>query len=112
MDKNYETEKAIEGFRNIRRMLGGLPREIWDIFLPGDEKDLINLEAALIEWRKFEDTRQKVMAIQQLCGLPLRPNMTLNEAQAMARLKGMKKSRLLDEMRRNSGEDDDNEMMN
>ena len=109
---NYDPQKATESFRNIRRMLGGLPKDIWEIFLPKKEEDLINLEAALIEWRKFEDTRQKVMAIQQLCGLPLRPNMTLNEAQTMARLKGMKKGRLLDEMRRNSNEEDDNEMIN
>lgn len=94
MKSDYE--KALESYPNIKGMLAGISRQIWYIFLPAAINDLSRLEQAIIDFRKREQVRNQVMSIQNLCGLHLRPNESLQDAKAKARIKGQ----INDELRR------------
>lgn len=87
---NKEFEKKLSSFPNIKFMLDGIPQDIWWIFLPGDLNKLFLLESQIIEFKKKELERERVMAIQRLCDFPLRPNESLAEVQARARIQGKK----------------------
>jgi hypothetical protein len=76
-------------------MLKGLPRQIWEIFLPDTLAELTVLESNILAYRSRETDREKVITIQKLCGFPLRPNMPLREA--ITRLKIHKKKKNLSE---------------
>ena len=80
---------ALYAFRNIKNMILQLPTQLWVIFLPDTIKGLALLETNLIVLRKREETRNKVMAIQKLCGFPLRPNASLGETKIKARLEDL-----------------------
>lgn len=84
---------ALYAFRNIKKMILQLPTQLWVIFLPDTIKGLALLETNLIVLRKREETRNKVMAIQKLCGFPLRPNASLRETKIKARLQDLKRDK-------------------
>jgi hypothetical protein len=90
------TEKRKPRFPAIMQMLAGIPKELWPILLPQSPADLPALELNTIRFRVREEERRQVMAIQKLCGLPLRPNHSLRSTRARARLQGIKKERMLD----------------
>jgi hypothetical protein len=94
---NYNAEKLPVHYAHVKAMLAGVPRDCWDIFLPNSPKDLRSLERNIIRFEVRQKVRDQVMAIQRLCELPLRPNETLGETQAHARLQGKKKAKLLEE---------------
>jgi len=89
-------------------MLNGLSRDIWYIFLPGSSEDLFRLELNIIGQRLKDSERERVMALQNLCGLPLRPNETLAEVRAKARLQGKRKGRLFEDFMKRQDDSDDN----
>ena len=82
---------ALNAFENIKRMVLQLPTQLWVIFLPDSIKGLALLETNLIVLRKREKSRNKVMAIQKLCGFPLRPNASLRETKIKARVQDLKR---------------------
>ena len=84
---------TLYAFRNIKKMISQLPTQLWVIFLPDTIKGLALLETNLIVLRKREETRNKVMAIQKLCGFPLRPNASLRETKIKARLEDLKRDK-------------------
>lgn len=84
---------ALYAFRNIKHMIIQLPTQLWEIFLPDTIKGLALLETNLIILKRREKTRNKVMAIQKLCGFPLRPNASLRETRIKARLEDLKRDR-------------------
>jgi len=81
-------------FPNIARMMKGIPKSLWYIFVPEDENELAMLESDILAQRKRDEERKKVMAIQKLCGFPLRPNQALKEVIALAKSKGMREDEL------------------
>jgi hypothetical protein len=83
-------------FHNVRRMLRGIPQQIWYIFLPESDDNLPMLEADIAARRLRDIERDKVMAIQKACGFPLRPNEPLTEVTARARIQSMKNGAGLD----------------
>jgi hypothetical protein len=87
---NKEFENKLSSYPNVKFMLDGVPKDIWWIFLPGDLDKLFLLESQVIEFKKKELERERVMAIQRLCNFPLRPNESLAEVQARARIQGKK----------------------
>jgi len=95
--------KALKSYHNVRAMIKGIPRQLWYIFLPSSPNGLPNLESRILSFRKREADRKKVIAIQQLCGFPLRPNAPLREMAARVKILRMKKG--LDD----SGQDDTEE---
>ncbi len=101
-------ENAMKAFPNIMGMLNGLSRDIWYIFLPGSSEDLFRLELNIIGQRLKDSERERVMALQNLCGLPLRPNETLAEVRAKARLQGKRKGRLFEDFMKRQDDSDDN----
>ncbi len=101
-------ENAMKAFPNIMGMLGGLSRDIWYIFLPGSSEDLFRLELNIIGQKLQDSARERVMALQELCGLPLRPNETIEEVRAKARLQGKRNSRIFDDFMNRSDDPDDN----
>jgi len=97
---NYDVDERLKAFPNIRTMLEGVPRDLWDIFLPTTADKLPQLETRIYDFVLGEPDREKVMSIQRLCEFPLRPNASLSETMAKARIQGMKKAKLLDRFKR------------
>ncbi|MFZ5981617.1 MAG: hypothetical protein ACOYVF_13395 [Candidatus Zixiibacteriota bacterium] len=91
-------EKHLDSFYNIKVMLKNMPRELWDIFLPENVEGLPQLEMNLLAFKIRETDRNRVMVLQKLCGFPLRPNASLRETQAKARLQGLRKKKLLERL--------------
>jgi len=89
-----DIDKTLALFPSVRHMLEAIPQDLWDIFLPETDSDLAMLEADVIAQQKRDLERSKVMAVQKLCGFPLRPNEPLLEVIARAKIKGMKNSPL------------------
>ena len=85
-----DIDKILASFPNMRRMLESIPQDLWDILLPETEDALCMLEADIIAQEKRDLERSKVMAIQKLCGFPLRPNEPLLDVIARAKIQGMK----------------------
>jgi hypothetical protein len=89
-EMKYDVDKALRSYLNVREMLKGIPRELWDIFLPDSRKDLARLETAIVAFKRHEMEREQVISIQKLCGFPLRPNASLRETNIKARIQGLK----------------------
>ena len=106
----YNLEIALQPYHNIRTMLKGIPRELWDIFLPSSEEKLAILESNILFFKRRAGERDQVMSIQRLCEFPLRPNESLRKANIRARLAGLRKEQLrqrYNQNRRNTDESDD-----
>jgi hypothetical protein len=88
---NYDINKALKSYHNVRAMLKGVPEDLWDIFLPDSPNGLPLLESRILAFRPREADRKKVIAIQQMCGFPLRPNAPLREMAAKVKILRMKK---------------------
>ncbi len=56
--------------------LAGLPKNIWDLFLPDTDKELQDLEKRLGQLPKWEKDRAQVIALQKQYGMPFHPNMS------------------------------------
>ena len=100
----YNFDDYRKSYTNINDMLAGIPAELHYLFLPEDPNDLIDLEAAIIALKKRAVEREQVLSLQQLCGLPLRPNASLRATRAKARLQGLKYRRLYDRKRGGSND--------
>jgi hypothetical protein len=87
----YDPTKALRPFHNVRAMIRGIPRQLWDIFLPESLTGLPGLESSILALRTREVDRKKVIAIQQMCGFPLRPNAPLREMAAKVKILRMKR---------------------
>ena len=93
----------MQNYNEIKRMLSGIPRQRWGIFLPPQRDGLALMESNIVKFRRRANLRERVMNIQRLCGFPLRPNEPLREVEAKARIQGIKRGRI---RRRNKGDDD------
>lgn len=96
---NDEIREVIGSYPNVLLMLKGLSRELWQIFLPDTADGLAMLEADILSQRKRDVERDKIMAIQRLCGFPLRPNAPLQDVVEQAKLQGLKNDHLLNDYR-------------
>lgn len=99
----YDVIKALKSYHNVRGMIRKVPKQLWYIFLPSSPNGLPVLESRILAFRNREADRKKVIAIQQSCGFPLRPNAPLREMVAKVKILRIKKG--LDD----SGQDDDEE---
>lgn len=108
---NYDVERALQPYYNIRMMLDGIPRDIWRLLLPEREEKLALLESNILFFRRRAKEREQVMNIQKLCGFALRPNESLREVSIRARLAGLKKEQLRKRYndRRRHGDDSDSD---
>ncbi len=88
----YNVDKALKSYHNVRTMLKKIPRQLWYIFLPDTIGGLHALESSVMALRPREVDRQKVMAIQLTCNFPLRPNAPLHEIAARLKILKLKKS--------------------
>lgn len=91
---NYDVDRALQPYYNIRMMLEGIPRSVWDLLLPEREERLALLESNILFFKRRAKEREQVINIQRLCGFPLRPNESLREVNIKARLAGLKKDQL------------------
>jgi len=98
----YNIDEHLGSYYNIKVMLKSLPRELWDIFLPQDVEGLPQMEMNLLAFKAREVDRNRVMALQNLCKFPLRPNAMPRETLAKARLQGMKKRKLMERLRKDN----------
>lgn len=106
----YDLDIALKPFHNIRMLLEGIPRELWDIFLPAHEEKLAILESNILFFKRRAKERDQVMSVQRLCGFPLRPNESLRKVNIKARLAGLKKDQLrqrYNQKRQNPDDSDD-----
>ena len=106
MPNNYE--KILNSLPNVVNMLKGISKDLWYIFLPASAEHLHQLELQIVANKLNENKRNQVMAIQLLCGLPLRPNEPLRETQAKAHLQGHRRGKLFDKFKKKKKNDDDN----
>lgn len=105
MSNNYE--KVLSSLPNVVNMLKGISKDLWYIFLPASAEQLHKLELQIVANKLKENQRNQVMAIQSLCGLPLRPNEPLQETQAKAKLQGFRNGKLYDKYKKKKNDDDD-----
>lgn len=105
---NYDVDRALQPYYNIRMMLEGVPRDIWQVLLPDREERLALLESNILFFKRRAKEREQVINIQRLCGFPLRPNESLREVNIKARLAGLKKEQLRKKFndRKNTDESD------
>ena len=80
-----------------------IPEDLWDIFIPYDETDLLKLSYDIKRLRIKEKERQYVLEIQNHYGLPIRPNATLKETMIRVRLKFLKKRKSIKNKNENTG---------
>ncbi len=105
---NYDVDRALQPYYNIRMMLEGVPRDIWTVLLPDREERLALLESNILFFKRRAKEREQVINIQRLCGFPLRPNESLREVNIKARLAGLKKEQLRKKFNdRKSGDEGD-----
>lgn len=88
-----DVRKALRSYPNAQAMLAGMPADLLDIFLPATVEELARLETNILAFKARTIDREKVISLQQLCGFPLRPNSTLREVNARARIQGLKKEK-------------------
>ena len=86
-----EILNALYSFKNIKQMILPLPPQLWSIFLPNTLKGLALLETNLIVFKKRERARNKVIALQKICGFPFKPNASLRETRIKARIEDLKR---------------------
>jgi hypothetical protein len=70
-----------------------MPEGLLDIFLPNTVEELARLETNILAFKARSIDREKVISLQRLCGFPLRPNSTLHEVNARAKIQGLKKEK-------------------
>ena len=87
----YDVIKGLKSYHNVRGLIKGIPKQLWYIFLPSSPNGLPVLESRILAFRSREADRKKVMAIQQTCGFPLRPNAPLREMVARVKILRIKK---------------------
>lgn len=97
---SLHVEQYLDAYSCTKAMLDGLPRDLWDIFLPETAGGLPDLEANIMSFVARADEREAVISLQRLCGMPLRPNESLAETKAKVRLRGVQKRKLLDKRKR------------
>lgn len=90
----YDLKKLQHAYPNTFHMVSDIPEGVWRLLLPASEADLASLEVRLLTFRRREKEREEVMALQKLCGLPLRPNASLHETKVRCRIQGLVKDRL------------------
>lgn len=74
--------------QKLRRVLEGIPEELHDILVTSiTDEDILKLEVATAYLRRREVIRNKVMAAQRKCGLPLEPNASVSRVEMKIRLK-------------------------
>jgi hypothetical protein len=95
---------ALDSYPNVKVMLKGISRQLWYIFLPDNVDDLAMLEADILAQKKRDVERNKVMAIQNLCGFMLHPNEPLREVIVQAKKEGLSE----DDLPRNNEKDKPN----
>ncbi len=85
-----ETHRIPDSYRSVKKMLNGIPKELWYIFLPDSEDGLAMLESDILAQENRDLQRRRVMAIQRLCEFPLRPNEPLRDVVVQAKNLGLK----------------------
>jgi hypothetical protein len=103
MNMTPEVERELKHYHNVRMMLESLPGQLRRIFVPATVDEMARLETNILSYKSREREREQVIAIQRLCGFPLRPNLPLREVKAMARIEGRRKDKLRNQ--RNDDED-------
>ncbi len=102
-----DVKKQLHRFPNVKQMLERIPEEIWDIFLPRHIAGLQTLEMRVAGFKRREHDRDQVIALQRLCGMPLRPNDSLAATKAKARIQGKKNTGLFEKFKNNNTNDSD-----
>ena len=82
---------ALRRCENVRNMLEGIPRQLWDIFIPNTVEEFKATDGNVKSFDKRKKEREKVLALQRLYDFPLRPNNTLNEVMAKIMIEKMKR---------------------
>jgi hypothetical protein len=78
-----------DSFPNVKSMFQSIPRQLWYIFVPETDEGWAMLEADILAQKKRDKDRDRVMAIQKLCGFMLRPNEPLREVVTRAKKAGL-----------------------
>lgn len=81
-----EFENAIKALPEIKEYLRQIPRQLWDVFLPGQEDDLPALASAIKALRIREKERDYLIELRRKYGLPFRPNASVDETIKRVRL--------------------------
>jgi hypothetical protein len=89
-----DMKRALKSYPNVLAMFDGIPKTLWDVFLPDTVDGLAQLEANVLAHNARAMDREKVISVQKLCGFPLRPNASLREVSVKARIQGLKRDRL------------------
>ncbi len=93
MSVNSSKNKIMGGFKpllkkapHVLRMLQDIPRDLWDIFVPETEEDVIAMEMNLMNFEKKEQDREKVRSVQKQFNLPIRPNQDVEKLSVLVRI--------------------------
>jgi hypothetical protein len=89
-----DLRKTLNSYPNVLAMMDGIPEDLWEVFLPDTDEGLARMEANIVAYKARALDREKAMSLQRLCGFPLRPNVSLREASARARIQGLRNDQL------------------
>ena len=96
MSEDKEDKKLFDDVatsRLVLEFLKSIPEDIRDIFTPKTKDELLELEMNVAKWNSRSSIREKVMYLQKIHDLPLRPNAPMHWVMASIRIKQMKKER-------------------
>jgi len=96
MSTDKEDKKLFDNVttsRMVLEFLKSIPESIRDIFTPKTKDELLELEMNVAKWNSKASIRDKVMYLQKIHDLPLRPNAPMHWVMACIRIKQMKKER-------------------
>ncbi len=82
---------ALDEYPILKEYLAGIPKQLWNLLLPGDKAHLGQLASAVKAQRIKQEERNYVMDLQYQYRLSLRPNETVKETMIRARLRQWKK---------------------
>lgn len=92
-DKDDKLEYKGMAVFHVVRMLGGIPKDLVDLFTPNSKDELIQLEMNIVKWLARAQERAKVMQLQKFHGLLLRPNQSLRDVTICLKILELKKKR-------------------
>ncbi len=72
-------EVALKKCKNVREMLEGIPRQLWEVFMPQTVDEFQASDDNFRSFKARESEREKVIALQRLYSFPPRPNATVRD---------------------------------
>ena len=86
---------SLESAQFVKKMLKDIPKDLRNMFMPKNTKDLEELEIRLIGFASKQKERQQIMELQKRFNLDNKPNMSLRDTAIRVKIAIMGRDRRL-----------------